>query len=83
MQTVAGGGGLSQAVAYVYLPPDAPSCDRDRRRGIAVWGVSGYARGGAYVYLPPDAPHATGTGGEGLFLGCVGGMPEEGESRDG
>ena len=44
--------GMPEAGAYVYLPPDAPSCDRDRRRGIAVWGVSG-------------------------------GMPEEGESRDG
>ena len=33
--------GVCQAGAYVYLPPDAPSCDRDRRRGIAVLGCVG------------------------------------------
>ena len=66
-------GGYARGGAYVYLPPDAPHANRDRRRGIAVWGVSGYARGGAYVYLPPDAPHANRGRRRGIaVLGCVG-----------
>ena len=42
--------GMPEEGLMFNLPPDAPSCDRGRRRGIAVWGcVGGYARGGRAV----------------------------------
>ena len=56
-----------------------PSCDRDRRRGIAVLGCVGVCQrlGLMFTYrLMP--PHATGTGGEGLLFGVCRGYARGG-----